>query len=430
MADEIFSTVLDNGLKVSLKEIHTAPIISQWIWYRVGSRDEEDGCRGISHWVEHMQFKGTPTFPAAVLDKAISREGGWWNAFTNTDWTTYMEAMPANAIDLPLRLEADRMVNSVYKEDEVNSERTVVVSELEGSENDPMYRLSQSVQAASFDTHPYHYEVIGTKDDLMRIGRDDLYQYYRRHYIPNNAILTLAGDFETNKMLDRVKRLYNDIPAGKLPEHPAKPEPPLRSERRVDLQGAGDTTFIMVTYRAPKGNDDDFLAFSVLDSLLSGPAGLNIFGGGGISNKTSRLYRALVEKEYAIAVGGGLQATIDPSLYDLTITVNPRRKVKEVIKVLDTEIDRVIQNAVNPTEVARAIKQARAQFAYGSENITNQAFWLGYAEMFANYDWFLHYMIRLEQVTPADVQRIAQQYLIPSRRVIGVYTPTGEEVSA
>ncbi|HWQ46860.1 MAG TPA: hypothetical protein VN376_08340, partial [Longilinea sp.] len=112
------------------------------------------------------------------------------------------------------------------------------------------------------------------------------------------------------------------------------------------------------------------------------------------------------------------------------ITVNPRRKVKEVIKVLDTEIDRVIQNAVNPTEVARAIKQARAQFAYGSENITNQAFWLGYAEMFANYDWFLHYMKRLEQVTPADVQRIAQQYLIPSRRVIGVYTPTGEEVSA
>jgi zinc protease len=429
MTDVIFSTVLDNGLKVNLKEIHTAPIISQWIWYRVGSRDEVDGMRGISHWVEHMQFKGTPTFPAAVLDKAISREGGWWNAFTNTDWTTYMAAMPANAIDLPLRLEADRMVNSVYKEEEVNSERTVVVSELEGSENDPIYRLSKAVQAASFDSHPYHYEVIGTKDDLMKINRDDLYQYYRRHYIPGNAILTIAGDFDTKKMLDRVKTLYNHIPAGEMPEHTDRTEPPLTAERRIDLQGPGDTTFIMISYRAPRGNDEDFLAFSVLDSLLSGPVGLNIFGGGGISNKTCRLYRALVEKEYAVAVGGGLQATIDPSLYDLTITVNPRRKARDVIKVLDGEIERLKQHLVNPDEVARAIKQARAQFAYGSENITNQAFWLGYAEMFADYDWFLHYMDRLEQVTPVDVQRIARQYLNPSRRVVGVYTPSGEEVA-
>lgn len=430
MADEIFSMVLDNGLQVNLKEIHTAPIISQWIWYRVGSRDEEDGVRGISHWVEHMQFKGTPTFPAAVLDKAISREGGWWNAFTNTDWTTYMAAMPANAIDLPLRLEADRMVNSLYKEDEVNSERTVIISELEGSENDPMYRLSQAVQSSSFDSHPYHYEVIGTKKDLLKIDRDALFCYYRRHYIPGNAILTLAGDFNTQKMFERVKTLFGNITPRELPKHPAKPEPPLSAERRVDLQGPGDTTFIMISYRAPRGSEEDFLAFSVLDSLLSGPAGLNIFGGGGISNKTCRLYRALVEKEYAVAVGGGLQATIDPSLYDLTITVNPRRKVKDVIKVLDGEIERLKQQTVNPTEVARAIKQARAQFAYGSENITNQAFWLGYAEMFANYDWFLHYMERLEQVTPADVQRIARQYLDPSRRVVGVYTPNGEEVAA
>jgi zinc protease len=133
-------TRLANGLTVHLKEIHTAPIISQWVWYRVGSRNEPAGLTGISHWVEHMQFKGTPNLPAGVLDKAISREGGNWNAMTFLDWTTYYETLPADRIELGLRLEADRMVHSSYPPEEVESERTVVISEREGDENEPMFR--------------------------------------------------------------------------------------------------------------------------------------------------------------------------------------------------------------------------------------------------------------------------------------------------
>ena len=188
-------TTLANGLQVRLKEIHTAPLISHWVWYRVGSKDEPTGKTGLSHWVEHMQFKGTPQFPASVLDKAIAREGGQWNAFTHFDWTTYYETLPAAKIDLALRLEADRMVNSEFAPEEVASERTVIISEREGSENEPLFLLGEALQHAAFRVHPYHHEVIGDMADLHSLTRADLYQHYRTYYIPNNAVLTMAGDF-------------------------------------------------------------------------------------------------------------------------------------------------------------------------------------------------------------------------------------------
>ena len=199
MPNSVIKTTLPNGLTVQLKEIHTAPIISSWVWYRVGSRDEVPGRTGVSHWVEHMQFKGTPQFPAGVLDKAISREGGVWNAFTYLDWTTYYETLTADKIDLALRLEADRMVNSLFDPEEVASERTVIISEREGSENEPLFRLGEAVQQAAFKVHPYQHEIIGYKADLHTIQRDDLYNHYRTFYTPNNAVMAVAGDFEYRK---------------------------------------------------------------------------------------------------------------------------------------------------------------------------------------------------------------------------------------
>ena len=200
--------ILSNGLKILLKEIHTAPLISSWVWYRVGSRDEASGCTGISHLVEHMQFKGTPQFPASSLDRDISRDGGIWNAFTFMDWTTYLETMPADKIDLGLRLEADRMCNSLFDEKEFATERTVVISEREGSENEPHFLLGEAVQQAAFRVHPYHHEIIGDLVDLQSMSREDLFQHYRTYYIPNNAIIGVAGDFKTSEMLARLQELF------------------------------------------------------------------------------------------------------------------------------------------------------------------------------------------------------------------------------
>jgi len=419
----ITKTQLSNGLTVLLKEIHTAPIISNWVWYRVGSRNEMPGITGASHWVEHMQFKGTPNFPAGILDKAISRDGGTWNAFTYLDWTTFFETMPADKIDLGLRLEADRMVNSLFEPEEVSSERTVIISEREGNENEPLFRLGEAIQSTAFTTHAYHHEVIGDMADLRTMTREDLYHHYRTYYAPANAVLAIAGDFETEAMLNRVKEVYGSVPSTPVVRTTPSPEPPHTTEQRVEVSGPGETTYLQIAYHAPAAANPDFSPFSVLDSLLTGPTSLNMFGGGGISNKTSRLYRALVEREPAVGVSGGLQATIDPYLYDITITVHPKRSPAEVIEALDAEIRRLQDDPVTAEEVVRAIKQARAMFAYGSENITNQAFWLGYSEMFATYDWFTQYMERLAAVTPADVQRAAQVYLRSQNRVIGTYLP-------
>lgn len=421
---------LSNGLTVLLKEVHTAPLISFWVWYRVGSRDELPGKTGISHWVEHMQFKGTPRFPSGLLDRWISREGGMWNAFTYLDWTTYFETLPADKIDLALDLEADRMVNSRFDPEEVESERTVILSEREGSENEPLFLLGEAVQMAAFDRHPYRYEVIGLKEDLRRLTRDDLYQHYRRYYTPANALIAVAGDFETTLMLEKIEKAFGGLPAGEAVKRQIPPEPPLEQERRITVKGPGSTVFMHLAYRAPAASDPDFFAFTVLDSLLSGPSSLNMFGGGGVSNKTSRLYRALVERELAVSVGGGLHATIDPYLYDLVITIHPESSPEAVLKAIDAEIQRLQEERVREEEIQRAHKQARALFAYGSENITNQGFWLGFSEMFATYDWFAHYVENLSAVQAEDVQRIAQTYLQPQRRVVGIYQPTGEETPA
>ncbi len=426
MTDQITSVLLNNGLKILLKEIHTSPIISHWVWYRVGSRNEVAGKTGISHWVEHMQFKGTPTFPAGILDRAISRDGGLWNAFTHLDWTTYFETMPAEKINLSIDLEADRMVNSLYEPEEVASERTVIISEREGSENDPLFKLEEAMQWAAFKTHPYRNEVIGSLEDLRAIQRDDLYRHYQTYYNPSNAVIAVTGDFKTAEMLEKLRSRFEPIPGRAVPPVGDKREPPLEEEQHIDVTGPGETTYLEITWRAPAASEEDFFVMSVLDSLLTGPSGLNMFGGGGISNKTSRLYRALVEKELAVSVNGSLQATIDPHLYGINITVRPDSTPEKVMRALDGEIACLLDSPVTKAEIDRAVKQARAMFVYGSENITNQAFWLGYSEMFDAYPWFLNYVKNLEKVTPEQVMLKAQEYLNHDRRVVGVYRP-GEE---
>ena len=416
---------LSNGLTVLLKEIHTAPLISSWVWYRVGSRDEAPPFTGISHLVEHMQFKGTPAYPAELIDKAVARDGGMRNAFTFLDWTTYFETMPADKIDLALRLEADRMVNSIFDKKEFSSERTVVISEREGNENEPMFLLGEAVQQAAFRVHPYHHEVIGDMADLQLMTRDALYSHYKAYYVPNNAVIGIAGDFKIKDMLARLEELFGSIPAGPQPPRLSRPEPEQRGEQRVSVEGPGETAYLEIAYRFPAASHLDFFPLSVLDSLLAGPTNLNMFGGGGISNKTSRLYRALVDNQYAVGLSGGANATVDPFLYYLSLTVHPRRKPEETLAALDHELQRVQDELVSKDEIRRAIKQARANFAYGTENITNQAFWLGYAEMFASYDWFEMYLENMSAVTPKDVQRVARAYLRPQSRVVGTYIPTG-----
>ncbi len=423
---------LPNGLLVLLKEIHTAPLISHWVWYRTGSRNERPGITGISHWVEHMQFKGTTKYPAGVLDKAIARDGGYWNAFTYLDWTAFYETVPADKIHLAIDLEADRMVNSLFLSEEVESERTVILSEREGSENEPLFLLGEAVERAAFKYHPYRTDVIGETADLLKIGRDDLFQHYQRFYEPENAVLTMAGDFDAQMMLDQLCEVYAKVSSRASGSEgpivaPVLPEGRIQEPVKVEIEGPGETVYLKVAWRAPAGRDPQFFTLAVLDSILSGPSSLNMFGDGGISNKTSLLYAPLVEDQIAVAFGGDTNATIDPYLYTLTVVMHPEHEPEEALRVIDAVIGKIVAGDIPQELLEKAIKQARALFFYGSENITNQAYWMGYAEMFADYRWFLDFVPALQRVSRDDLISYAREWLRADQRVIGVYRPYADD---
>ncbi|GAB4444844.1 MAG: hypothetical protein Kow00120_14700 [Anaerolineae bacterium] len=425
MDAKVTQVQLPNGMVLLLKEMHHAPVVSWWVLYRVGSRNETPGITGASHWVEHMMFKGTPTFPAGELDRVISREGGEWNAFTWIDCTAYHETLPADRIDIGLRLEADRMINARFDPEAVASERTVIISERQGAENSPLFLLGEEMQNAAYRVHPYRHEIIGDLADLQNMTRDDLYRHYRRFYHPGNAIGVAVGDFDTEAMLARLHELYAPLSPGEPAPPILRAEPEQRGARRVTVEREGTTAFVSLACHAPIATEDDYFRMMVMDSVLSGASGLG-FLGGGVSNKTSRLYRALVETELAAGVSGGLAPTIDPYLYSITATVRPDRTPEEVEAALVAEIDRIAREPVSAEELAKAKKQAKALFAYTSESITNQAIWLGMSHIVSGgVAWFETYLDRLLAVSAEDVQDVAQRYLKPSRRTMGWFVPLG-----
>lgn len=419
----IYKTKLKNGLTVVLKEVRVAPVISWWVWYRVGSRLERPGHTGASHWVEHMMFKGTKKFPGNTADRQVARDGGFRNAMTWVDWTAYFETMPAEKIDYALQLEADRMRNALFPNKEVESERTVIISERQMNENEPTFRLMEEVQSAAFRVHGYHHEVIGDMADLHTMTREDLYGYYQQYYAPNNAIAVAVGDFNRHEMLARLEKLFGKYKPMELPKWKPRPEPEQKGERRVRVTGEGETAFVQMAYHAPSATDPDFYPMAVLDSILAGASSFNMFGSGGTSNKSSRLYKALVQTGLAAGVGGNLSLTVDPYLYSFFATVRAGQTPEAVEQALNAEIDRVRAEPVSEAELHKAIKQAKALFAYGAESVTNQGFWLGFTEILQDYTWFEKYLPRLEAVTVADIHRVAQKYLAPTNRTVGYFVP-------
>lgn len=417
-------TILDNGLTILLKEMHHAPVATFMIWYRVGSRNEIPGKTGISHWVEHMMFKGTPKYPGTDMERMISREGGYWNAFTWLDYTAYHETMPSNRIDLALQLEADRMVNTLMTPEEVESERTVILSERAMYENQPRFLLDEELTAAAFRVHPYHHEVIGDMVDLKTISRDDLFTHYRRHYNPANAIVVVVGDFDSTEILVRLQELFGHIPSGEVTGPVLREEPAQPGERRVIVNGPGDTSYLTFAYRAPGAAHPDYPALTILNAAFSGGGSLGMFGGGG-SNRSSRLYKALVTSELAAGAYGSLIPTIDPFLYTISAVVRAGRTLAEVEQALEAEITRLRSEPITPAELAKALSRARAQFIMAGESISGQAQLIGAAEATTgDFRWFESVLDRLNRVTHEDIDRVLNEYIQPRYRTVGWYEPS------
>lgn len=368
-------------------------------------------------------FKGTAAYPHRVVDRAISRVGGYWNAFTSLDLTAYVETLPAEEICLGLSVESDRMVNCLFSPEEVAAERGVIISERQGLENSPTFLLTEAVQAAAFRVHPYRHQVIGDIADLKIISRDDLHAHYQTYYRPNNAIVAAVGDFDADGMLGQIAESFGPIASG--PEQPevGQAEPNQRRERRVTVRGGGSTAYLMLAYRAPSVADPDFFSLSVLGAALVG-GGTGPLGDGG-TNRSSRLYKALVETELASGVSGGLRSTIDPFLYEIRATVRSGGSLQELEAAVDAELERLLTSKpVTLAELVTATKRAKAAFAYSSESVTNQGYWLGTSELAAgSHRWFHEYLDRLGRVTVDDVALAGSKWLNRQRRTVGWYVP-------
>jgi zinc protease len=416
---------LDNGLKIVVQEIHTAPLVSVWCWYRVGSRDEAPGRTGVSHWVEHMNFKGTANIPREQIKGIVERFGGMWNGYTWIDQTTYVETAGRAALDQMLFLESERMANGLYEPAECESERTVIISELQGGENDPDQLLDTEVTATAFRAHPYGHPTIGWLGDLNSMTRDDLYGHYRRFYIPNNATLVVVGDVDADDVFRRAAKHFSGIAPGAVPERIRIDEPPQLGERRVLVEREGTTGYVKIVFHAPAAGDPDFFPMLVLDAVLTGAKGVNLWSSfrGLPPQRKARLYTSLVEAGLASAVSGALLPTEQPFLYTLSFTALEGTPLDALEAAASAEIERVRTAGVDPAALVRAKRQLRARFVFENDSVTNIGHQLGYFETVTGPDYFGSLQQRIDGVTAEQVWDVARRRLAPACRTVGWFRP-------
>jgi zinc protease len=416
---------LDNGLNVIVQEEHTAPLASVWCWYKVGSRDERPGLTGVSHWVEHMNFKGTTNIPRDQVKGIIEQFGGSWNGYTFIDQTTYLETATRDALDRMLFIESERMANCLYHPEDCESERSVIISELHGGENDPDQLLDQELTATAFKAHTYRHPTIGWISDLESMSRDDLYGYYRRHYVPNNATLVVVGDVDTSETLRRAEHYFGGIPAGEVATRLHTVEPEQTGERRLTIRRSGTTAYLKVGYHAPAVSDSGFFPILVLDAVLTGATGLNLWSSFRVPppQRSARLYRGLVERGLASSVSGSLLPTEQPFLYTVSVTATEGTALASVESVLLEELDRVRREGITAGELARAKAQLRARLVFENDSVTNIAHQLGYFETIATVSLFTSLPALIASVTADEVATAARTLLNDSNRTVGWFVP-------
>ena len=428
----IKQTTLDNGLKVLIQEEHTAPLASVWCWYKVGSKDERPGLTGVSHWVEHMNFKGTTNIPRDQVKGIIEQYGGSWNGYTWIDQTTYLETATRDALDRMLFIEAERMSSCLYDPADCESERTVIISELQGGENDPDQLLDQELTATAFRLHPYRHPTIGWLSDLQTMTRDDLYGHYRRFYVPNNATLVIVGDVDRDDVLRAVDGHFGGIESREIGPrfHPVEPEQ--LGERRVTIAKEGTTAYLKIGFHGPSLTDPDFFPLLVLDAALTGAKGINLWASFRTPppQRSTRLYQALVNSGLASAVSGGVVPTQQPFLYTISATVTEGTELARVEHAAVHAIDRVRAEGITEDELVKAKNQLRARLVFENDSITNIAHQLGYFETIASWRRYPTVAQQIAAVTLEQVAAVAAARFASSNRTIGWFAPSASHTPA
>ncbi|MBD2531146.1 insulinase family protein [Nostoc flagelliforme FACHB-838] len=436
LTQNVRKTVLENGLTVLTKEVHTAPVVTVQVWYKVGSRNEEPGVNGIAHQLEHMMFKGTLNRPIQ-FGRLFSALGSDSNAFTSYDQTAYYGTVERNKLKALLVLEADRMQNSQIEPEQLASEKRVVISELQGYENSPEYRLNRAVMQAAFPNHAYGLPVGGTKADVEKFEVEQVQKYYRNFYSPDNAVLVLVGDFQTANTLETIKEVFGKLArrqeaggreqgAGVI----SSSSPLLSTQGRLNLSypltalstpivlrepGAG--RLLQVVYPLPDANQPDVPALDVMDYILT-------------EGRNSKLYQALVESGLASELTASVTSLRESGWYEVLVTAGSKQDLKKIDSALSNAIANVAEKGVTSEEVERAKTQLTADVILSNRDITSQAMRLGTDETtVGDYRYTDRYLAAVRLVKPKDIVAVINKYLTKEVRAVGFFEPTQQLIT-
>ncbi len=421
LADAPATRRLDNGLVLYAAEARHAPVVSSWVWYHVGGRNEVPGTTGMSHFLEHMLFKGTPAHPKGDLDRLLARYGALWNAFTSEDVTCYFETVPKERYPTALELEADRMTSALVSLEETEAERTVIVSEREGLENDPSFLLGEELQSVAFTRHPYGQGVIGSKEEIQSMPRDGLYAHYRRFYSPSNAYVVLVGDDEAEALLERAAAAFGGLEAGEAAPALRAPEPPQHGEKRIVVRRAGGAVpLVQLAFKSVRATDPMTPPLQALAVALAGASG----GAQEVaSGRSSRLYRALVATGRATEVEASSGLNKDPFLFWIEASLRPDGDHRAVEARIVEELARIASEPMGAEEFARVRNQVLAANAFPSDTVTGRAFRLGQLLSTGAASSIGEWYERLAAVTAEDVRAAAAATFVERSRSAGWFVP-------
>ena len=406
-----------NGLTVLIVPDHSAPVVTFQVTYRVGSRNEVTGTTGATHLLEHLMFKGSERFNDAKgnsIKQYLERVGGQFNATTSYDRTNYFATLGRDDLEGYVAIEADRMRHLWLHESDRQAEMTVVRNEYERGKNDPNTLLMEEVAAAAYVALPYHHPVIGYRSDIEHVPIEKLREFYDTFYWPNNATITVVGDIDPAAVLALVEKYYGAYPRSPQPIPAMYTEEPAQlGPRRVIVTRPGELGTVIIAHKVPNGRDADQPALATLDGILS-------------SGKSSRLYRALVDKGLALSAESDTDLRRDLSLHTLYARLAPGATPESVEQALIEQVERIQTEGVTAQEIERVKQQELAAQAYKRDGTAGVASELN--EWIAVGDWTLYVSFprEVEQVTAADVQRVAKQYLTRGQSTTGWFVPAAQ----
>ncbi len=411
---------LKNGLRILLVEDHSAPVVSLALIYDVGSRNEKQGRTGFAHLFEHMMFQGSENVGKSEHFMLIDNNGGQMNGTTNEERTLYFETLPANQLDLALFLEADRMKSLDISKENLDNQRNAVQEERRlRLDNQPYGRAFERFGETMYDNFNYKHSVIGSMDDLNAASVDDVRDFFRIYYAPNNAVMALVGDFKEAEALAKIKKYFEAIPA--QPKSPAVDavEPSQNAERRFTHDDAlAQIPMLMIGYKTPLGNTTDAYALSVLGSVL---------GGG----QSSRLYQKMVkEKQLVLNINSGVSSRRGPGSFTVQAMVAPGKKPEEVEAAIYEEIARVQQEGIADWELEKARTNQRRSAIQSRQSSMGLAMSLVNNAVMYNDPYLTNTQLsKMMTVTKEDVQRVAKTYLQATNRTVGIAVPKPKTMS-